>query len=62
VPTPDDHAHCKVCGRVCPAGEETCSAACASERERRARSRRTYVYLMYGTIALLLLVLLAHYV
>ena len=55
----DDHRHCKVCGRVCTPDEETCSVACADERARRARSRRNFMYLLYGTAALLLILLLA---
>ncbi|MGP8077636.1 MAG: DUF2116 family Zn-ribbon domain-containing protein [Thermoplasmata archaeon] len=55
----DDHRHCKICGRVCTPTEETCSAACAEERDRRSRTRRTYTYLLYGTIALILVVYLS---
>jgi len=57
----DDHRHCKVCGRVCTPGEETCSAECRATRDRRARDRRTYMFLLYGTAALLLVLLLSHY-
>jgi predicted nucleic acid-binding Zn ribbon protein len=56
----EDHRHCKVCGRTCTPDEETCSTACREERERRARSRRMYMYLLYGTAALLLVLLLSH--
>ncbi|MGB6500548.1 MAG: DUF2116 family Zn-ribbon domain-containing protein [Thermoplasmata archaeon] len=56
----DDHRHCKICGRVCTPDEETCSAKCRDERDRRARSRRMYMYLLYGTAALLLVLLLSH--
>jgi len=51
-----DHRHCKVCGKVCDPDEETCSRACREERERRVQTRRTYTYLLYGAIALLLIV------
>ncbi|HUJ77756.1 MAG TPA: DUF2116 family Zn-ribbon domain-containing protein [Thermoplasmata archaeon] len=57
----DDHSHCKVCGRVCAAGEETCSRKCAEQREARARGRRTYSYILYATAALLFLLLISHY-
>lgn len=56
----DDHRHCKVCGKVCTPGEETCSVACQEERDRRSRSRRNFIYLLYGTAALLLILLLSH--
>lgn len=56
-----DHRHCKVCGRVCDPEELTCSPRCAEERARVARTRRMYLYLIYGTAALLLLLLVAPY-
>ena len=59
MPTDDDHRHCKVCGRVCDPEDETCSRKCAIERERRARSRRNYLYLLYGLAALFVLLLLS---
>lgn len=56
-----DHRHCKVCGRVCAVDAETCSPACRDRRAQQLASRRTYTYLLYGTMALLLIVLLSHY-
>ncbi|MGD0250446.1 MAG: DUF2116 family Zn-ribbon domain-containing protein [Thermoplasmata archaeon] len=61
MPDDGDHRHCKVCGRVCDVGEETCSRACGEKRARQLQSRRNYTYLLYGTIALLLIVFLSHY-
>lgn len=61
MPAAGDHRHCKVCGRVCDPGEQTCSPECAEKRARQLQSRRTYTYLLYGTIALLLIVFLSHY-
>jgi len=52
----EDHRHCKICGRVCPADEETCSRACRDKRAQQLQSRRMYTYLLYGSIALLLIV------
>ncbi len=54
---PDDHRHCKVCGKVCAPGEETCSKACRERRERSLQSRRNYTYLLYGMIVFLAIVL-----
>lgn len=54
---PDDHRHCKVCGKVCAAGKETCSEACRTKREQAAQTRQIYTYLMYGVIAVLLILL-----
>ena len=56
MPPPPDHRHCKVCGRACDVGAETCSASCAAKRAQQLTSRRTYTYLLYGAIALLLIV------
>jgi predicted nucleic acid-binding Zn ribbon protein len=44
---------------VCPPGEETCSKACRTKREQTAQTRRTYTYLMYAVIVLLVIFLFA---
>lgn len=54
----NDHRHCKVCGRVCAVDDDTCSRACRETRARQLQSRRMYSYLLYGSIALLLIVFL----
>ena len=56
-----DHRHCKVCGKVCSPGSDTCSNACATRREQMLSTRRTYTYLLYGTIALVVILFLASY-
>jgi predicted nucleic acid-binding Zn ribbon protein len=61
VRTEGDHRHCKICGRVCDPEEDTCSKACAQKRLERLQTRRMYTYLMYGAIALLLIVLFARF-
>lgn len=58
MPSADDHRHCKICGRVCGANDDTCSKACREKRQQIAQTRRMYTYLMYGAIALLGIVLL----
>lgn len=57
----DDHRHCKVCGRVTAPNQETCSSACAAKREQRLRAGRNYRYLLYATIAFLLVIFLSSY-
>jgi predicted nucleic acid-binding Zn ribbon protein len=59
---PDDHRHCKVCGKVCAPGEETCSKACRAKREQAVATRRNLTYLIYGVIAVLAIILIASYV
>lgn len=61
MPAEGDHRHCKVCGKVCAASAETCSRTCAEERERRVRSSRNLRYVLYGTIALLLVLFLSNF-
>ncbi len=58
---PEDHRHCKVCGKVCPPGEETCSKACRARREAALQSRRNLTYLIYGIMAFLVIVLVLAY-
>jgi len=57
----DDHRHCKVCGKVCPPGDETCSKACRAKREQAMASRRNLTYLIYGVMAFLVILLLVAY-
>lgn len=61
MPAGPDHRHCRVCGKVTAPGEETCSPECAAKREARIRTGRNYRYLLYGLIAILLLLFLSPY-
>lgn len=56
-----DHRHCKVCGRACGPEDLTCSPECADKRRRTELSRRNLTYLLYGSIALLAILLFSHY-
>ena len=58
MPAEGDHRHCKVCGRVCTVGEETCSRACRDKRAAQAASRRNYTLLLYAAIAILVIAFL----
>jgi len=59
MPAEGDHRHCKVCGKVCAVGEETCSRACRERRAAQMASRRNYQYILYAAIAILLIVFLS---
>ncbi|MGA8275032.1 MAG: DUF2116 family Zn-ribbon domain-containing protein [Thermoplasmata archaeon] len=59
--TEGDHRHCKVCGKVCNPADDTCSKACRAKREELLRTRKTYTYLLYGTVALVAIVFLSVY-
>jgi predicted nucleic acid-binding Zn ribbon protein len=60
--TEGDHRHCKVCGKVCDVGSETCSRACREKRETLVSTRRNYTYIMYGLIAVLVIVFVLSFV
>jgi len=57
----DDHRHCKVCGKVCDPDEEVCSKACRAKRAAQLRTRQMYTYVLYGAMALILIVFLVTY-
>jgi len=57
-----DHRHCKVCGKVCATSDETCSKACRAKRSQQLKTRQMYTYLIYGAIALILIVFVVAYV
>jgi predicted nucleic acid-binding Zn ribbon protein len=54
----DDHHHCKVCGKVCSPDAEVCGSNCRERRERGRDSRRNTTYLLYGMIALMVVLFL----
>lgn len=58
----DDHRHCKVCGKAIPPEAEFCSKGCRRKREAQLQSRRNLGYLMYGAIAILILITVLNYV
>ncbi|HLM70274.1 MAG TPA: DUF2116 family Zn-ribbon domain-containing protein [Thermoplasmata archaeon] len=62
MPAEGDHRHCKVCGKVCSVGEETCSKVCRERRAAQVASRRNYQYLLYAAVAILLIVFLTSFV
>lgn len=57
-----DHRHCKICGRVCPVGADTCSAQCATTRDERLRSLWFWTGIMYAMIVFLAAVLVISYI
>ena len=58
MPAEGDHRHCKICGRVCTVGEETCSRACRDKRAAQLATRRNYTLLLYAAIAILVIAFL----
>ncbi len=57
-----DHHHCKTCGNPCDPTEDTCSVECAERRKAALDSRRTTTYVLYGIMALIVLLFLVSYV
>jgi predicted nucleic acid-binding Zn ribbon protein len=54
----DDHRHCKVCGKTCALNVETCSTACRDKRAASIQSRRQTMYMFYGFMVFVVLLLL----
>lgn len=55
------HKHCQVCSKAIPLSEEICSEECKVEFEALVKKRRSYIYLMYGMIVLIFVVMLLSY-
>jgi predicted nucleic acid-binding Zn ribbon protein len=52
------HKHCQVCSKAIPLSEEFCSEECKVEFEALVKKRRMYIYIMYGMIILIIVVML----
>ena len=55
------HKHCQVCSKAIPMSEEFCSEECKVEFEALVKKRRSYIYIMYGMIILIIVVMLLSY-
>ena len=53
-----NHRHCMVCGKAIPFSEETCSEECKSKRQAHIKKQKTYIYIMYAMILVLIVSLL----
>lgn len=49
------HAHCQICGKAVKYGEIVCSEKCKEEYEKFVKKRRMYIYIMYGALLFLIL-------
>ncbi|HEY6238316.1 MAG TPA: DUF2116 family Zn-ribbon domain-containing protein [Thermoplasmata archaeon] len=54
----EDHRHCKSCGKVCDVDEDVCSPTCREKRDQTLRTRRTYTYLLYALMVILVVAFL----
>jgi len=50
------HTHCNVCGRAVPLSDKVCSDKCQKEFDQLVKTRKTYMYVMYGAIVLIFMV------
>lgn len=55
------HAHCQICGKAIPYGEIVCSDECRERYGALVKKRKMYIYVMYGALALLLLMFVLMY-
>jgi predicted nucleic acid-binding Zn ribbon protein len=55
------HRHCQVCSKAIPFSEEYCSEECKVEFEALVKKRRSYIYIMYGMIVLIIVVMILSY-
>ena len=52
------HAHCHMCGKSIPYGETLCSEECKQKFQALVRRRRLLLYLMYGLLAAVIVVIM----
>lgn len=52
------HRHCQVCSKAIPFSEEYCSEECETEFQALVKKRKSYIYLMYGMIILIIVVMI----
>ncbi len=55
------HRHCQVCSKAIPITEEFCSEECKTEFEAMIKKRKSYIYIIYATMILIIVVMLLSY-
>lgn len=50
------HRHCQVCSKAIPFSEEFCSEECKIEFEGMIKKRKSYIYIIYGTMVFILVI------
>lgn len=53
-----NHGHCSICQRAVPFGDKTCSPRCQADLDELQRKRKRTMLLMYGLMALSVVVLI----
>jgi len=49
------HMHCPVCGKAIPPEEQTCSEACQERLRQTIKKRKTYTWIMYALMMLIVI-------
>ena len=52
------HTHCNICGKAIPVSELHCSEECKQKFENMLRKRRRYTYIIYITMAFIIVLFL----
>jgi predicted nucleic acid-binding Zn ribbon protein len=55
------HRHCQVCSKAIPISEEFCSEECKTEFEAMIKKRKSYIYIIYATMILIIVVMFLSY-
>jgi predicted nucleic acid-binding Zn ribbon protein len=55
------HRHCQVCSKAIPISEEYCSDECKVEFEALMKKRKNYIYIIYATMILIIVVMFLSY-
>lgn len=56
------HYHCQICGKVVPLGETLCSQECKDKYQSMVRRRKLILYLMYGVLTAMIVVIAFQYI
>jgi predicted nucleic acid-binding Zn ribbon protein len=56
------HRHCQVCSKAIPFSEEFCSEECNVEFEAMVKKRKSYIYIIYGSMVLIIVVMLLSWI
>ena len=52
------HRHCQVCSKAIPLSEEICSEECKTEFEKLVKKRKNYIYILYASMVLIIVLMI----
>ena len=56
------HRHCQICSKAIPLSEELCSEECKLELENLIKKKRSMMYLLYGSMIFMIVILLLSFI